>query len=134
MLVDFPDDRTSARLDLERSQVYEPGTEPTEPGVADGEVARVVTTADLPEGREWRARLQLLQRNERKAAFKASVLPSSRSRSAARSWQLPGGSPAPARQAGAPPRGAIPPSTSKPAPKSCRPSLLRHFFKSKVVF
>ena len=47
--VDFPDDRTSARLDLKRSQIYDPGTEPAEPGVADGEVARVVRAADLPD-------------------------------------------------------------------------------------
>ena len=38
---------------------------------------------------------------------------SSRSRSAARSWQLPGGSSAPAQQAGAPPRGAIPSPTNR---------------------
>ena len=47
--VDFPDDRTSARLDLKRSQIYDPGTEPAEPGAADGEVARVVRAADLPD-------------------------------------------------------------------------------------
>ena len=47
--VDFPDDRTSARLDLKRSQVYDPGTEPAEPGAADGEVARAVPAGALEE-------------------------------------------------------------------------------------
>ena len=51
---------------------------------------------------------------------------SSRSRSAARSWQLPGGSSAPAQQAGAPPRGAIPSPTNLrrwfPDKSACRRS------------
>ena len=30
--VDFPDDRTNAKIDLKRSQLYEPGTAPENPG------------------------------------------------------------------------------------------------------
>ena len=46
--IDFPDDRTSAAIDLKRSQLYAPGTEPAKPGEADGEVAREVTASELP--------------------------------------------------------------------------------------
>ena len=46
--IDFPDDRTSAKIDLKRSQLYAPGTEPAKPGEADGEVAREVTASELP--------------------------------------------------------------------------------------
>ena len=47
--IDFPDDRTNAKIDLKRSQLYEPGTAPEKPGEADGEVARAVTQDQLPD-------------------------------------------------------------------------------------
>ena len=39
--VDF-DDRTHAKIDLKRTQLYEPGAQPDKPGEADGEVAVAV--------------------------------------------------------------------------------------------
>ena len=47
--VDFPDDRTAARLDLKQSQLYQPGAAPAQPGAADGEVAVAVRQQDLPD-------------------------------------------------------------------------------------
>ena len=47
--IDFPDDRTTTKIDLKRSQLYEPGAAPAKPGQVDGEVARAVTAAELPD-------------------------------------------------------------------------------------
>ncbi len=47
--IDFPDDRTNAKVDLKRSQLFQPGTEPQQPGETDGEVAVAVTQDELPD-------------------------------------------------------------------------------------
>ena len=47
--VDFPDDRTSAKIDLLRSQLFAPGTAPAKPSRAAGEVAVAVAEAQLPD-------------------------------------------------------------------------------------
>jgi hypothetical protein len=46
--VDFDMDRTNTKIELKRSQLYEPGTQPEKPGDTDGEVAVVVTEDELP--------------------------------------------------------------------------------------
>ena len=46
--IDFPDDFTTAKVDLKKSQLYKPGTQPEKPTEEQGEVAVEVTTEDLP--------------------------------------------------------------------------------------
>jgi hypothetical protein len=47
--VDFDMDRTNTKIDLKRSQLYDPGTQPEKPGETDGEVAVAVTEDELPD-------------------------------------------------------------------------------------
>ena len=42
-------DRTNTKIDLKRSQLYAPGTQPKQPGETDGEVAVAVTEDELPD-------------------------------------------------------------------------------------
>ena len=46
--VDFLDDLTSTKIDLNKDQLYEPGTQPKNPTVEQGEIAVIVSDKDLP--------------------------------------------------------------------------------------
>ena len=49
--VDFPGDLTMADVSLKRDQLYEPGQQPKDPTVADGEIAVRVRAEDLPQSK-----------------------------------------------------------------------------------